>query len=53
MKVNGTSAVGDSSIDRAGVIYLIRARKRDCLGFMPPQTNPDRLTEVLRHHLAE
>ena len=42
---------GDYSIDHAGVIYLI-GRNGEYLGFMPPQTNPDRLTEVLRKNLA-
>ena len=42
---------GDYSIDHAGVIYLI-GRNGEYLGFMPPQTNPDRLTEVLRKYLA-
>ena len=42
---------GDYSIDHAGVIYLI-GRNGEYLGFMPPQTSPDRLTEVLRKNLA-
>jgi cytochrome oxidase Cu insertion factor (SCO1/SenC/PrrC family) len=42
---------GDYSIDHAGVIYLM-GRKGEYLGFMPPQTNPERLTEVLRKNLA-
>jgi cytochrome oxidase Cu insertion factor (SCO1/SenC/PrrC family) len=42
---------GDYSIDHTGVIYLI-GRSGEYLGFMPPQTNPDRLTEVLRKYLA-
>jgi cytochrome oxidase Cu insertion factor (SCO1/SenC/PrrC family) len=42
---------GDYSIDHGGVIYLM-GRDGEYLGFMPPQTNPDRLTEVLRKHLA-
>jgi cytochrome oxidase Cu insertion factor (SCO1/SenC/PrrC family) len=41
----------DYSIDHAGVIYLM-GRNGEYLGFMPPQTNPDRLTEVLRKYLA-
>ena len=41
----------DYSIDHAGVIYLI-GRNGEYLGFMPPQTNPDRLTEVLRKNLS-
>jgi protein SCO1/2 len=43
---------GDYSIDHAGVIYLM-GRAGEYLGFMPPQTSPDRLTEVLRKYLAE
>ena len=42
---------GGYSIDHAGVIYLM-GRSGEYLGFMPPQTNPDRLTEVLRKNLA-
>jgi protein SCO1 len=42
---------GDYSIDHTGVIYLM-GRNGEYLGFMPPQTNPDRLTEILRKHLA-
>jgi cytochrome oxidase Cu insertion factor (SCO1/SenC/PrrC family) len=41
----------DYSIDHAGVIYLM-GRNGEYLGFMPPQTSPDRLTEILRKHLA-
>jgi cytochrome oxidase Cu insertion factor (SCO1/SenC/PrrC family) len=41
----------DYSIDHAGVIYLM-GRNGEYLGFMPPQTNPDRLTEILRRYLA-
>jgi protein SCO1/2 len=43
---------GDYSIDHAGVIYLM-GRNGEYLGFMPPQTNPDRLTEILRQQLAK
>jgi cytochrome oxidase Cu insertion factor (SCO1/SenC/PrrC family) len=43
---------GDYTIDHAGVIYLM-GRNGEYLGFMPPQTNPDRLTEVLRNNLAK
>jgi cytochrome oxidase Cu insertion factor (SCO1/SenC/PrrC family) len=43
---------GEYSIDHAGVIYLM-GRHGEYLGFMPPQTNPDRLTEVLRAILAK
>src|ERR1700730_7458597 len=42
---------GDYSIDHTGVIYLM-GRSGEYLGFMPPQTNPDRLTEILRKYLA-
>src|SRR5450631_1000846 len=42
----------DYSIDHTGVIYLM-GRKGEYLGFMPPQTNPDRLTEILRKNLAQ
>jgi len=42
---------GDYSIDHAGVIYLM-GKDGKYLGFMPPQTAPDRLAEVLRSHLA-
>jgi cytochrome oxidase Cu insertion factor (SCO1/SenC/PrrC family) len=43
---------GEYSIDHAGVIYLMD-RNGEYLGFMPPQTSPDRLTEVLRKYLAK
>ncbi len=43
---------GDYSIDHAGVIYLM-GRNGEYLGFMPPQTTPDRLTEILRKYLAK
>jgi cytochrome oxidase Cu insertion factor (SCO1/SenC/PrrC family) len=42
---------GDYSIDHAGVVYLM-GRSGEYLGFMPPQTGPDRLIEILRKHLA-
>ena len=42
---------GDYSIDHAGVIYLM-GRHGEYLGFMPPQTDSDRLTEILRKNLA-
>lgn len=42
----------DYSIDHTGVIYLM-GRNGEYLGFMPPQTNPDRLTEILRKHLTK
>jgi cytochrome oxidase Cu insertion factor (SCO1/SenC/PrrC family) len=43
---------GEYSIDHAGVIYLM-GRHGEYLGFMPPQTNSDRLTEILRKNLAK
>jgi cytochrome oxidase Cu insertion factor (SCO1/SenC/PrrC family) len=43
---------GEYSIDHAGVIYLM-GRGGEYLGYMPPQTNPDRLTEILRNYLAK
>ena len=49
-KVPGERA-GEYAIDHAGVIYLM-GRNGEYLGFMPPQTNPDRLTEILRKNLA-
>jgi protein SCO1/2 len=42
---------GEYPIDHAGIIYLM-GRNGEYLGFMPPQTNPNRLTEVLRKNLA-
>jgi cytochrome oxidase Cu insertion factor (SCO1/SenC/PrrC family) len=42
---------GEYAIDHTGIIYLMD-RDGKYLGFMPPQTNPDRLTEVLRKYLA-
>jgi cytochrome oxidase Cu insertion factor (SCO1/SenC/PrrC family) len=43
---------GDYSIDHTGVIYLM-GRNGEYLGFMPPQTSPERLTEILRKYLAK
>ena len=43
---------GDYSIDHAGVIYLM-GRNGEYLGFMPPQTSPERLTEILRKYLPK
>ena len=43
---------GEYSIDHTGIIYLM-GRNGEYLGFMPPQTNPDRLTEILRKNLAQ
>jgi cytochrome oxidase Cu insertion factor (SCO1/SenC/PrrC family) len=43
---------GDYAIDHTGVIYLM-GRGGEYLGFMPPQTGPEKLTEVLRKYLAK
>lgn len=43
---------GEYAIDHTGVIYLM-GRSGEYLGFMPPQTDPARLTEILRKYLAE
>lgn len=42
---------GEYSIDHSGVIYLM-GRDGSYLGFMPPQTAPDRLLGILRKYLA-
>jgi cytochrome oxidase Cu insertion factor (SCO1/SenC/PrrC family) len=43
---------GEYSIDHSGVIYLM-GRNGEYLGFMPPQTGPERLTAILRTHLTK
>jgi protein SCO1/2 len=43
---------GEYGIDHTGVIYLI-GRGGEYLGFMPPQTDPVRLTEILRKYLSK
>jgi cytochrome oxidase Cu insertion factor (SCO1/SenC/PrrC family) len=43
---------GEYAIDHTGVIYLM-GRGGEYLGFMPPQTSPERLTEILRQNLAK
>jgi len=43
---------GEYSIDHAGIIYLM-GRDGEYLGFLPPQTAPEKLTEVLRKYLAK
>jgi protein SCO1 len=43
---------GEYAIDHTGVIYLM-GRDGQYLGFMPPQTSPERLTEILRQYLAK
>jgi protein SCO1/2 len=50
-KVPG-SRDGEYAIDHFGVIYLM-GRDGNYLGFMPPQTEPKRLTEILRTYLAK
>src|SRR3974390_1110750 len=42
---------GEYLIDHTGIIYLM-GRNGEYLGFMPPQTDPGKLTEVLRKYLA-
>jgi protein SCO1/2 len=49
-KISGERS-GEYLIDHAGVIYLM-GRNGEYLGFMPPQTGPDRLAEVFRMYLA-
>jgi protein SCO1/2 len=43
---------GEYAIDHTGVIYLM-GRDGQYLGFMPPQTGPERLTEILRQNLSK
>jgi protein SCO1/2 len=43
---------GEYAIDHTGVIYLM-ARDGHYLGFMPPQTGPERLAKILRQYLAK
>ena len=43
---------GEYSIDHTGLIYLM-GRGGEYLGFMPPQTDPGRLTEILRKYLSK
>jgi cytochrome oxidase Cu insertion factor (SCO1/SenC/PrrC family) len=50
-KVPGVAG-GDYVIDHTGVIYLI-GKGGEYLGFVPPQTDPERLTEILRKQLAK
>jgi protein SCO1/2 len=45
------SRSNEYSIDHSGVIYLM-GRDGKYLGFMPPRTTPDRLTDILRKYLA-
>jgi cytochrome oxidase Cu insertion factor (SCO1/SenC/PrrC family) len=41
----------DYAIEHTGVIYLV-GRSGQYLGFIPPQTTPDRLIEILQRQLA-
>ena len=41
----------DYTIDHTGVTYLV-GREGEYLGFVPPQTSPQRLTEVIRGQLG-
>ncbi|HET7889441.1 MAG TPA: SCO family protein [Bradyrhizobium sp.] len=43
---------GEYAIDHTGVIYLM-GRDGEYLGFMPPQTDSQKLTEILRKQLAK
>ena len=42
---------GEYAIDHTGIIYLM-GRGGEYLGFMPPQTEPQKLTEILRKYLS-
>jgi cytochrome oxidase Cu insertion factor (SCO1/SenC/PrrC family) len=43
---------GEYAIDHTGVIYLM-GRDGEYLGFMPPQTGPERLADILRKYLSK
>jgi protein SCO1/2 len=43
---------GEYAIDHTGTIYLM-GRDGEYLGFMPPQTDPEKLTEILRKYLSK
>jgi protein SCO1 len=43
---------GEYAIDHTGIIYLM-GRGGEYLGFMPPQTGPEKLTEILRKQLSK
>jgi len=45
-------AGGDYVFDHTGVIYLM-GKSGEYFGFVPPQTDPERLTEILRQQLAK
>jgi protein SCO1/2 len=47
-----TGAGQDYVIDHTGVIYLM-GRDGGYLGFVPPQTTPQRLTDIIRAQLAK
>jgi cytochrome oxidase Cu insertion factor (SCO1/SenC/PrrC family) len=43
---------GEYAVDHTGVIYLM-GRDGEYLGFMPPQTDSEKLTEILRKYLTK
>ena len=43
---------GEYAIDHTGIIYLM-GQGGEYLGFMPPQTEPQKLTEILRKYLSK
>jgi cytochrome oxidase Cu insertion factor (SCO1/SenC/PrrC family) len=43
---------GEYAIDHTGMIYLM-GKDGEYLGFLPPQTDPAKLTDVLRTYLAK
>ena len=46
------AADGEYAVEHTSMIYLM-GREGDYLGFMPPQTDPQKLTEVLRKYLVK
>jgi protein SCO1/2 len=50
-KIGGGGSGEDYVIDHTGVVYLI-GRAGEYLGFVPPQTGPQQLAEILRQQLA-
>ncbi|WP_298254757.1 SCO family protein [Bradyrhizobium sp.] len=46
------AADGEYAIDHTGVIYLM-GRDGNYLGFMPPQTDAEKLTQILRKFLSK
>jgi cytochrome oxidase Cu insertion factor (SCO1/SenC/PrrC family) len=51
-KVPSAQSGGEYAIDHTGVIYLM-GRDGEYLGFMPPQTDSEKLTEILRKYLTK